>query len=78
MGETIRVPSAKSGRPGSPDRLPSKRVNRPDARARVTVAISALLYLRISEFTYDRTPGGVDADQFVAVVEQLLAIGGRS
>lgn len=44
-----------------------------DLRPRVVVAISALLYLRISQFTYGRPPGGVPVDEFVAVVEQILA-----
>jgi len=44
-----------------------------DLRPRVIVAISALLYLRISQFTYGRAPGGVSEEEFTAVVEQILA-----
>lgn len=44
----------------------------PALRAKVTVALSALLYLRISQFTYHRVPAGLSEDDFVATVEQLL------
>lgn len=41
-------------------------------RARVTVSLSALLYLRISQFTYGCVPGGIPEDDFVAAVERIL------
>lgn len=44
----------------------------PDARGRATVAISALLYLRISEFTYGTTPGGLHQSDFLNAVQTLL------
>lgn len=43
-----------------------------DLEARVMVAMSALLYLRISEFTYGSTPAGVNRDAFLAVVERIF------
>jgi AcrR family transcriptional regulator len=47
----------------------------PDLRARVMAGISALLYLRISQWSYGRNPGGVDEADFVAVVESILSGG---
>jgi AcrR family transcriptional regulator len=45
----------------------------PDLAARVMAGVSALLYLRISQWSYGRTPGGVDEAAFVAVVEQIFS-----
>ncbi len=46
--------------------------HRPDVRARVVVAISALMYLRVSQLVYGRTPAGLDEASYTAVVEALL------
>lgn len=45
----------------------------PDVRERVTVGISALLYLRVCQYTYGRTPADLDEEAFVGVVERLFA-----
>ena len=44
-----------------------------DLPERVTVGISALMYLRISQWSYGRTPGGVDEDAFRRVVEGIFS-----
>ena len=44
----------------------------PGVRSRVIVGISALLYLRISQFTYDRSPASLDEREFLAVVEGIF------
>ena len=44
-----------------------------DLRERVMAGVSALLYLRISQWSYGRTPGGVDEDAFVRIVERIFA-----
>jgi AcrR family transcriptional regulator len=44
----------------------------PDLRARVVTGISALLYLRVSQLVYGRTPAAVTEAEFVAVVEHLF------
>jgi AcrR family transcriptional regulator len=49
----------------------------PDLRARVVTGISALLYLRVSQLVYGRTPSGITEADFVAVVERLFT-GGTS
>lgn len=46
-----------------------------DLEARVMTGISALLYLRISQWSYGRTPGGVDEAALIAVVEQIFGGG---
>jgi AcrR family transcriptional regulator len=47
----------------------------PDLRERVMAGVSALLYLRISQWSYGRTPAGVDEVAFIRVVEELLTGG---
>jgi AcrR family transcriptional regulator len=44
----------------------------PDVRARIVVGISALMYLRVSEYVYGRTPADMEEAQFIDVVERLF------
>ncbi|MEI6670050.1 MAG: helix-turn-helix domain-containing protein [Acidobacteriota bacterium] len=44
-----------------------------DLETRVVVGISALLYLRVSQFMYGRTPANVNETAFVAIVERLFS-----
>lgn len=46
----------------------------PGLRTRVTVGISALLYLRVSQLVYGRVPADVDEAEFVALVEGWLTV----
>jgi AcrR family transcriptional regulator len=52
--------------------------NGPDVRAGVVVGISALLYLRICQWSYGRSPADLDEGAFTAVVERLFAEGGSA
>lgn len=47
----------------------------PDLRERVMAGVSALLYLRISQWSYGRTPAGVDETAFIKVVEGVFTGG---
>ncbi len=47
----------------------------PGTEARVVAAISALLYLRISQWIYGCSPGGIDEAAFVSVAAGLLERG---
>jgi AcrR family transcriptional regulator len=48
----------------------------PDVRGRIVVGISALLYLRICQWSYGRSPADLDEGVFTAVVERLFTEGG--
>lgn len=47
----------------------------PDLRERVMAGVAALLYLRISQWSYGRTPGGVDEAAFIGIVESIFSGG---
>ena len=49
-----------------------------DVRARVVVGISALLYLRICQWSYGRNPADLGEGAFTAVVERLFSEGGSA